>query len=394
MKSRGWLRTPGVLVALGVATVGMLPRAALAQTPVTSLGLGYPVPALDARAAALGGAGIGLIGGSYSFLNPADITEFTVPALNITVAPEGIDVKRPGASDPSGRSRFAVLRTVVPLGEWAFAGGFASDLDQDWSARFKDTLDTSFGRFPFEEVRENDGGTSTVNLALARRLGAVSVGGGYARITGNLRQLVSRRFEPEVGTTVENITSFREDTRWTYSSWRLKGGAALSVSDRFKASAVVEWTSDLTAEEAGTGAMRRFEMPLTVRFGGSARLSPRFLVTGTGGWAQWSRAVRGLRGVRAQNTTWAGVGVEYGGFGLGALDLPLRAGGRFTELPFFPRGRKQLRETAFTFGIGGAVSGGRAGFDLGFEVGKRGELSTTGVEESFRRVTISITLRQ
>ncbi|MFQ5746002.1 MAG: hypothetical protein ACE5HF_02130 [Gemmatimonadota bacterium] len=382
-------------IALGAVAAALAhPSVSAAQVPVTSLGLGYPVPALDARSAALGGSGIGLIGGSFSLLNPADITAHAVPALHVTLAPEGIDVKRPGGSDPSGRSRFAVLSTIVPLGEWAFAGGFSSDLDQDWSARFTDTLDTSFGRFPFEEVRENDGGTSSVNLALARKIGRLSVGGGYGRVTGSLRQLVSRRFDPEAGSSIVTLAPFREDTRWTYSSWRLSGGAALSFGERFRASGVVEWSSDLTAEEDSTGVTRRFGMPLTVRFGGSALLSPRFLVTGTGGWAQWSRAVRGLQGVRAQNITWGGVGVEYRGFGLGALDLPLRAGGRFTELPFFPRGRKQLRETAVTFGLGGTVSGGRGAFDLGFEIGTRGELARTGAEESFRRFSISITLRQ
>jgi len=51
----------------------LAPGILAAQTPVTSLGLGYPVPPLDARAAALGGTGMGLFGGSFSSRNPAEL---------------------------------------------------------------------------------------------------------------------------------------------------------------------------------------------------------------------------------------------------------------------------------------------------------------------------------
>ena len=90
---------------LAVITVVLAPAALHAQTPVTDLGLGYPVPPLDARAAALGGTGIGLYGGSFSSRNPADLTMFSNPAIGGTLAPESAKLKTIDGEQSTGRSR-------------------------------------------------------------------------------------------------------------------------------------------------------------------------------------------------------------------------------------------------------------------------------------------------
>ena len=55
---------------------------------------------------------------------------------------------------------------------------------------------------------------------------------------------------------------------------------------------------------------------------------------------------------------------------------------------------EQLVETAATFGVGLEVGGGRASFDLAVELGTRGDREESLVQESFRRLSISMSLFQ
>ena len=67
---------------------------------------------------------------------------------------------------------------------------------------------------------------------------------------------------------------------------------------------------------------------------------------------------------------------------------------RRTDLPFFLVGTEQLVETAGTFGLGLEVGGGLASFDIAVEFGTRGDFQASLVQESFRRLSISMALFQ
>ncbi|MFQ5690945.1 MAG: hypothetical protein ACE5HQ_11825, partial [Gemmatimonadota bacterium] len=180
----------GVALAWGLCagTAGGL----RAQTPFTSAGLGFPVPTVDARAAALGGARVGLLGGTFSLGNPAELTEHALAGISISAAPEAVNIDGPSVSENTGRSRFSVVRALTPIGKWALGFGFGSELDQDWTLRFRDTLRIPVGNFPFEESREQDGGVSSIDLSLARRIGSLSVGISGQRLIGSLRKDFTR----------------------------------------------------------------------------------------------------------------------------------------------------------------------------------------------------------
>ena len=78
------------------------------------------------------------------------------------------------------------------------------------------------------------------------------------------------------------------------------------------------------------------------------------------------------------------------GVRLFGLPVPLRAGYRYTDLPFYRGGFEQLDEQAYTFGTGLRIAGGRALLDFGAEIGSRGDVQTTGTEESFQRFSLSL----
>lgn len=393
-------RTAGTLRLLtGAAAAAILvlasgPRPGAGQTPFTAVGLGYPTPPVDARAAGLGGVGVGLLDGSLSLRNPADIVAFDRPALGISAAPEGVTLTGPDAESSADRSRFSVLRAVVPLGAWSVSAGFGSVLDQDWSFRRRDTIALTTGMFPVEELRENDGGVSSVDVSVARSIGPVSIGVSGQRLTGNLRQLMDRRFEMSLDSVFEAPGRVQQGAFWSWSGWQVTAGVGVEISDRLRVSGAYSSATELVATRDSTGETRRFDMPSRLTVGASARPAEDWLLTAGGGWSSWSDADDDLPEEGARDVVWGGGGVEFGGWSLGPLPLDLRAGGRFAELPFHLPGREASTERALTFGLGSAFASGRAVLDVGLEVGTRGEVAATGIEESFTRLTLTATVHQ
>jgi len=384
---------PGFPLSLLLA-VGFLIGAgpATAQTPLTALGLGYPVPPVDGRSAALGGTGIGLFGGSFSLVNPADMTQHQNSSFGVTFSGENVDIA--GGQDfiNTGRERFPVIRAVAPVNQWRIGIAFGSAYDQDWTVRFNDTLHLADGNVSFEETREHDGGISTIDLSLARSLGAASVGISAQRLTGSLRETFNRAFNLPTGRAPSLGATGGSDIL-SYSAFRVKLGANMKVGRRVLVSGVATLPSTLTADpQDSTAASADVDLPATVQFGASAWVVPKLLVAGSLGWGQWSK-LGTIRGARAHDTMWYGGGIEFQGLSVLGGRLPVRFGARRTELPF-SLASGTLDETAITGGFGWSFLDGSAEVNVGFESGTRGDISSDGLEESFQRVTVSFVLRQ
>ena len=389
----GLVRIPGLAVMFAL----VLAPALAAQMPATGLGLGYPVPPLDARSAALGGTGLGLLGGSLSGRNPADLRGFRQPTLGLTYAPEAIEVETPGSSQKTGRSRVAIVQAAVPIRSWTVGLGFAAGLDQDWGVRLQDTLRSSFGTYPYYERREHDGGVSAVTLAVAREIGRFSLGIDGSVLTGSLRQSFSRDFEPSLEDPENTIGIAGGEARFSWSGFRIRGGAGTQLGSRVRLSGVIGWSTDLTATRDTAGsdpAKYDFDMPFEWAIGGSAQITTGLLATAAVGYSDWGATNGDLESASSADVLWYGVGVEYVGLELFGAGLPLRAGVRRTDLPFFLVGTEQLVETAGTFGVGLEVGGGLASFDIAVELGTRGDFEASLVQENFRRLSISMALFQ
>ncbi len=383
---------PARRAALGALLLAACAVGVEAQAPITAVGLGYRVDPIDGRAAALGGTGIGLLGGSFSIRNPADLTQHEHPGFGLSFSGESVTLRSDGGDLDTGRERFTTIRALVPFSDWAASVAFGGAFDQDWAARFRDTLLLADGRVPFEEAREHDGGISAIDVSLARRFGALSVGISGQRLTGSLRQSFVRTFEaPLDGAPALANTAGAQSV--SYGAWRLRGGATLAVGERLLFSAVVGHGGKLEAESTDSVVvLAEVDLPTTFEAGASARLTDRVLVTAAGGWVGW--AVAGdLSDASSHDVTWYGGGVEYDGLSLLGGELPVRLGARRADLPF-SMGSEPIGERAVTGGFGWIFRQGQAAVDLGFEFGSRGDLDSDGLEESFRRLTLSFTLRQ
>ncbi|MDX1578757.1 MAG: hypothetical protein R3266_09735, partial [Gemmatimonadota bacterium] len=360
--------------------------------PITSVGLGYRVDPVDGRSAGMGGTGIGLLGGTFSLRNPADLLSHDAPGFGLAFAGESVSLEGGDAEIDTGRERFTTIRALVPFGRWAVGLAFGGEFDQDWSARFQDTLTLEDGAVPFEEAREHDGGISAIDLSLARRIGPVSLGVSAQRLNGSLRKSFARTFDAPLGGAPVLANAEGAQTL-AYRAWRFKAGAAITVADRFIVSGALGLPGILTvSSQTAEDPSAEIDIPATVEVGGSARISGSLLVTAAGGWGGWSD-VGDLDGSISHDVTWAGAGLEWNSLQFLGGDLPLRLGARRAELPFSPA-EEVLTEEALTGGLGWIFQQGRAGVDLAIEIGSRGDFASGGLEESFRRFTLSFTLRQ
>lgn len=389
--------TRGSRALLATALLFGAAGAGRAQAPATGSGLGQPIPSVDARAAAMGGTGLGLLGGSMSVLNPADFAAFSRPTLGMTFAPEDVSVETPTGSQGTGRSRVPVVLAVVPVRGVTLGVSFAGETDQDWSIRLQDTLVSSLGSFPYEERREHDGGISSFNLAVAKTLRSVDVGVEVGFLTGNLRQTFFRHFEPSIEDPTVGIGVAGGEARFSYSALRLRGGVATQLSPGLRVSGMLSWTGDLEAKQDTAGIeVSRYDIPMPVEWavGGSYRLGPRLLLSAAGGFAGWSGTAEGFVSFEASDVWWLGAGAEWLGLRVFGAGLPVRAGLRRAGLPFHPVGGERITETALTVGAGIDVAGGAATVDAAFEIGGRGDLAASGVEEGFTRFSLSLSLTQ
>jgi len=362
------------ILAMGL-TLGASPL--MAQTPVTAVGLGVPVPAIDARSAALGGTGLGLLGGSLSARNPADMGFFDRPVLGLTLAPEAVSVKGPGGELDTGRSRIGILRGAIPFNSWTLGVAFASELDQDWEVVFNDTLSSSLGTFPYVESRQSNGGVSSVNFTATRKIGRISIGAEYGVLTGSRQVQFLREFEADTADVSNRIGSSTGATGWSYAGSRVRIGAAADVTDRLRVSADVSFQGDLTAERDSADVIvtkRTFSMPAAFEAGATARVTPRVLVSAAAGWTGWEGAENESTTFVASNVIWMGVGAELTGTRLLGANIPLRLGFRRSDLPFHAPGTAQPSETAVTLGFGVRVSDEQARLDVALEIGSRGDL--------------------
>lgn len=381
-------------LALAAAMLLGAAGAAGAQTPYTAVGLGYPVPPVDGRAAALGGVGMSLPGGTLSFRNPADLTEFRTVNLGFTAAPEQATVTLPGGrTEETGRNRISVARAVVPAGEWRVAAGFASSLDQDWRVSLEDTLRTAAGPVEVDERRTSDGGVSEGSLAIARSIGPISLGIEGRRLTGSIRRSFRRTFRGDTLRPGPGLSDVTAAGNWTYEGWRARAGIQLQAGDRFRVGGTAGWGGELTADPDGPAEIRRYDLPERAAVGASLRPGGAWLLTAGAGWSGWSEADDELREAGAEDARWAGTGVEFAGWTAGPFQVPLRFGARVAELPFTRAGKEQASERAVTAGLGLVARGGRAVVDIGVAFGTRGDLQDAGIEEDFRRVTLSFQLR-
>jgi hypothetical protein len=377
------LRIPGaalLLAALAAAPAG-------AQSLLSAYSLGYPLEPIDSRARALGGITTGLPGPQFSLVNPAGLAGLPVAGVTVTFQSDAFTPD--GSADRVTTARFPAIQAAFPIGPRFVASiGYAAVLDQSWESVIEDSLDIAGERRFVRDRFVSRGGLARFRAGAAYTLAPrLDVGLGVDLYTGALRDSVSRAF-PDGGLFPSIV-----GTDYEYE------GLGVSAGARYRGPAVtlaaaVTAAGDLTATAGdSTVESRAYGLPLRLDAGATARVSQNALVAASFRWSGWSAANEALaQSGGARDVMHASGGLEYEGLRLLGRPFPVRAGARWTQLPFAPGdGGEFPEERALTGGFGLVLGGGAASADLSAERGTR-DGGDPLISENFWRVSLSLSL--
>jgi hypothetical protein len=382
-----------VLSALVVAFLSGVPVGVGAQSIFNSAGLGRPVEAIDGRARAMGGVGIGLLGGAIAPGDPAAAALLGLPSAVMVSQPTWVEASIDGTDLGEFRgTRFPQAGLAYPFQTGMVTLQLGSVLDQRFRGEQPVTVD--LGGAPAQVVDRftQEGGASSVSLGYARPVtSTLAVGLNVSRYTGSVIRELTRDFGD---LDLDGTESFTTTGEWSYSGVAVTAGASAQLGQVGRVAASARWSGALDAEASSTteGEDRAFDMPMELRLGASAVLAPGLVLSASAVHADWSDAEDDLAGGgQVGDAHGFGIGLELSRTRFLGRPAPLRVGYRYAGLPFGLASDEPGSERAFSGGFGFAFNETNgillAGADIAVE---RGERQAGSVLERFWRVTAAI----
>jgi hypothetical protein len=368
---------------------------ASAQSLFGTRGLGVPATPIDARAAALGGIGVGLIGFNPSLINPAEVAGITRRGVSAVLQPMSTSVDVDGAEDGTAGTRFPVLRIIYPVSDRLVASlGYGSYLEQSWAIGTQTQQEFDGQQITVTDVLRSTGGIAQLRLGASYSISpTLAVGAAGGLLTGNVERIARRGF---TGDTTGLLRPFEQRLRWTYLAPIAAVGVRWDIAGVARVSASAMAGGNLEAEGVdGNAADRSYGAPMELAAGASARLSPLF--TANAG-AVWNRPPSTEGDTESSESLRLGAGLEYQGVRSGLRTYPVRLGARWEQLPYYLQGEAQPTEVAAGLGVGfrlGDPANPAALADFAIERGRRSGLgggAVNGVTEQLWRFTFSLSL--
>jgi hypothetical protein len=387
---------------LALTLLAATPGAGQAQSILSAAGLGIPVDAVDARAQALGGVGIGLQGEAISVGDPAAAAHLIVGTVMMTAQPSWVSYTNSATKETGSFSaaRFPLVGVAYPafnLGVLTFS--FESVLDQRYRGEEPATVTLSDTMLAVTDSFTSAGGVSQVRLGFARAVGRrFAVGVSVGRYGGSLTRRLVRTFNDTIASTP--LSQFQAGGYWDYSGVAVTGGLSADLGTVAHVAGSVTWSGKLkaTASSDTKGSSATYDLPVQVRLGATGILAPGLAINAGFTRANWSAIKNQVTTgtVSGPSMTW-GAGVELARASFLGRSAPLRVGYRHSDLPFSLTGNKPV-ETAWSAGFGLVLKQAQtltqsaltqASVDLTFEDGRR----TDGpVTENFKRLALTLRL--
>jgi len=392
-------------VALALATLAVTTAApAHAQSLFATRGMGIPTAPVDARARALGGIGIGLLGLNTSLVNPAEIAGFLRRGVTASLQPSSGTTEIEGSTGDLGGARFPMVRLIYPFSSRFTASvGYGGVFEQSWAVELSGREMLGNDSVEVRDVIESVGGLSQLSVSMGYLVTPnFAVGASAGLYTGNLDRRLSRTFPDSAA----GLNPFATNLRWNYNGPFATVGAYLDVAGTTRLAASATWNGTLDVEGvAGVARDDETKLPFRLNAGGSALLSSLWLVTGAVEWVGSGSAPERVfnaddRLSERRNTWRVGGGFEYAGMATGSRTFPLRLGGSWAQLPYYNSGETPATEWSAALGLGLRLAEDDAGplavGDITLERGERFGLETTarpdGLTETFWRLTFSLSL--
>lgn len=355
MTSRHLARSPGLLLVAGLAALA-LPSGAAGQSLLSGYGFGAPLEALDARALALGGIGMGLTGTELSPHDPAAAADLAIPAILFTTQTSWNDVQEGGQTSDFTSTRFPSMGIMYPLNRIGTVSlSFSGVMDQTWNVSQERllTLEGSGTQARVTDLFESEGGVSALRLGVARRLSPrLAVGANVGTYMGTVTRRFTRSFDSlEVETSVPD---YQIGGLWEYSGFIASLGATLELGGVARVSGSFSTGGDLQADPSDDtdGGSLAVNMPSEFRAGASALLSEELNLSAGLVYADWTDAGAGMPEVQGTSVFRLGGGLEWTGASLLGKRSSIRLGYRRGDLPFRRSGDPEVSESVFSGGLG------------------------------------------
>lgn len=351
-------------------------------------GLGYPG---RPQSAVLRGTGSGFaLFDAESDVNPAALSNAPAVTGGFVLAPSWRKWETPAGSKNLRETRFPLMYIVGPIPRTPIAVGvsIASYADRDFKLA-SIGLDTLRG-VPTQvfDTLTSIGGLNEVRLAAAYKVGTrTSIGLGVHLITGSSRIDTRRAF---ADTTYLPI---RQRAELTYSGLGLSLGITHQLTNNVNVAALVR--SDTRARiDLDSSEAFKVDLPYTFAAGVAVKASQQLKFGATGTFKTWSGAnsdflAQGSTGAR--NTIELAAGGEWQRNKRRPLNLPIRFGARYAQIPFPVEEGAEPKEFSLSLGTGTRFAQDRAGIDLALEHAWRSESSR--YKERALTLVIGLTLR-
>lgn len=337
-----------------------------AQGTLSTQGFGYPPGQFSTRSLATGGAI-----SEFDFdspVNPASIGLAGEPRLFLQYEPELRRVTTGSASSKTTTSRFPVISALVPAGTHATIGVSVSTyLDRSSGTQVTRTLDVAGVLATSTETNRVEGSLNDLRLAVGYAPNQkVQFGLGGHVFTGRNRDSFLQTFPDTL-----KFSSISQTTSLDFTGFGVSAGLLFKPSRIFgigvsglKGARISTHVGDTLVSEAN--------IPDRISAGVSYEGIPGSSISARVSREIWSKlnGLSGSTGSKAADGWDSGIGVEALGPNISARQTILRLGARYRTLPY-EAANQQVKELAFTGGIGAQFFRNRAAFDFGLEYASR-----------------------
>ena len=364
-------------VAVGCLAVVAVASRAAAQGTLGSQGFGYPPGQLSAYSRSLSGASAEM--DPLSPINPAALSLMRRGGIYLQSEQEQRSLDAAGESSSTRSNRFPLFAAIVPVGPRGMIGlSFSTLLDRTWGTEIRSTQVFGADSAAYVERFSSAGALNDIRAAGSWALrDNLILGVGIHMFPGENRLRIERLYDDSL-----SFAPLRDSSNVNFFGTGVSGGVMWRPSRALTVGASGRFGGTLKLWE-GDSVRSKADAPS--RYGAAVRYD---IVPGTG------------IALRADRTLWSqmnGLGSEQAsakdtwdyGFGIDALgprligqQVTLRGGARRRTLPF-SASNDDVRETAFTFGTGLPLIGGRAMLDLFGEHSTRKASDVDATEQSW-----------
>jgi hypothetical protein len=345
-------------VGVGCLAVAAAAARAAGQGSLGSQGFGYPPGQLSVYSRSLSGASAEM--DALSPINPAALSLMRRGGIYLQSEQEQRSLDAAGQSSSTRSNRFPLFAAIVPVGSRGMVGlSFSTMLDRTWGTEIRGQQVFGADSAAYVERFSSTGALNDIRAAGSWALrDNLIIGVGIHMFPGENRLGIERLYDDSL-----SFAPLRDSSNVNFFGTGVSGGVMWRPSRALTVGASGRFGGTLKLWE-GDSLRNKADAPS--RYGAAVRYD---IVPGTGVALRadrtlWSQ-MNGLGSAQASaEDTWDyGLGIDALGPRLIGQQFTLRGGMRRRTLPF-SASNEDVRETAFTFGTGLPMIGGRAVLDL------------------------------